>query len=69
MTLLLRGESNAEIAGHLGIALKTVEACFTRLYVRFGVVSRTELALKAEREAWIPNGVTSVTVVPDQPSG
>ncbi len=49
----MRGRSNDEIASELGLARKTVEAHLTRLFVRFGVATRTELALKAEREGWL----------------
>jgi DNA-binding NarL/FixJ family response regulator len=44
------GRSNEEIAATLGISKKTVEAYLTRLFERFDVVSRTELALRAERD-------------------
>jgi DNA-binding NarL/FixJ family response regulator len=50
---VMRGRSNDEIASELGLARKTVEAHLTRLFVRFQVASRTELALKAEREGWM----------------
>jgi DNA-binding NarL/FixJ family response regulator len=51
---VMRGRSNDEIAAELGLARKTVEARLTRLFARFEVATRTELALKAERERWIP---------------
>lgn len=50
---VLRGCSNDEIGVELGVARKTVEACLTRLFARFGVASRTELALRADRERWL----------------
>jgi DNA-binding NarL/FixJ family response regulator len=50
---VLQGRSNDEIAGVLGISPKTVETHLTRLYDRFAVSSRTELALRAEREGWL----------------
>jgi DNA-binding NarL/FixJ family response regulator len=49
---VLAGRSNDEIAGNLNLARKTVEAYLTRLFARFGVATRTELALRAEREDW-----------------
>ncbi len=50
---VLAGRSNDEVAAELRVARKTVEAHLTRLFSRFGVGSRTELALRAEREGWL----------------
>ena len=50
---LVAGRSNDEIAMDLGLARKSVEAYLSRLYERFGVASRTELALRADREGWL----------------
>ena len=50
---VLAGRSNDELGADLHIARKTVEAYLTRLYARFGVLSRTELAILAEREQWL----------------
>ena len=50
---LTAGQSNDEIAAELQIAGKTVEAHLTRLFGQFGVHSRTELALRADREGWL----------------
>lgn len=50
---LVAGQSNDEIARDLGIARKTVEAHLSRLFELFEVTSRTELALRAEREGWL----------------
>jgi DNA-binding NarL/FixJ family response regulator len=47
------GQTNDEIAGRLGISRKGVEAHLSRLYERAGVSSRTELAVRAERERWL----------------
>jgi DNA-binding NarL/FixJ family response regulator len=44
-----RGRSNDELAGDLGLSRKTIEGYITRLLVRFGAVTRTELAIRAER--------------------
>lgn len=49
---LLAGRSNDEIGRDLGLARKTVEAHLGRLYERFGVSSRTELALRMARDGW-----------------
>jgi len=53
LRLLARGASNDEIAMGLGISIKTVESHLRRLFGRYGVLSRTELALLAVREGWI----------------
>jgi DNA-binding NarL/FixJ family response regulator len=53
LLLVLGGHSNDEIAARLRIATKTVEAQLSRLFERFGVMSRLELGLRAEREAWL----------------
>lgn len=50
---IVDGRSNDEIAGELGVTTRTVEAHLTRLYERFGVHSRTELATRAVREGWL----------------
>lgn len=50
---VVAGRSNDEIAGDLGISRKTVEAHLSKLFVRCGVATRTELALRAEREGWL----------------
>lgn len=50
---LVAGRSNDEIAGDLGIASKTVETHLTRLFAALDVASRTELAVRAEREGWL----------------
>ncbi|MHB8960238.1 MAG: response regulator transcription factor [Candidatus Limnocylindrales bacterium] len=46
---ILRGRSNDELAMDLGIAKKTVEGYITRLLARYDVMTRTELAVHAER--------------------
>ncbi len=55
---VLRGRTNDEIGADLGISRKTVEAHLSRLYQRFGVIGRTELSVRAEREGWLdmPSG-------------
>jgi DNA-binding CsgD family transcriptional regulator len=42
--LVARGLRNDEVAGELGISPKTVEWTLTKVYRKFGVRSRTELA-------------------------
>ena len=51
--LVARGASNDEIAVGLGISIKTVESHLRRLFGRYGVLSRTELAMLAVREGWL----------------
>lgn len=50
---VVSGQTNDEIAGRLGISRKGVEAHLSRIYERAGVSSRTELAVRAERERWL----------------
>lgn len=50
---LAAGDSNDEIAGRLGINARTVESHLRRMFGRYGVVSRTELAMMAARVGWI----------------
>jgi len=47
------GRSNQEIAERLGIARKSVEGHLRRLFERYGVVSRTEVAMLAVRQGWL----------------
>lgn len=50
---LQRGATSDEIGVRLGISARTVESHLRRLFDRYGVVSRTELAVLAIREGWI----------------
>jgi DNA-binding NarL/FixJ family response regulator len=47
------GLSNDEIGVRLGISARGVESAIRRLFVRYGLVSRTELATLAERQGWL----------------
>lgn len=47
---LVRGRSNDELSAHIGVSRKTIELHLTRLFARFGVLSRTELAVQVERD-------------------
>jgi Response regulator containing a CheY-like receiver domain and an HTH DNA-binding domain len=51
--LVAQGWSNDEVATRLSLSAKTVEAYLTRLFERWNVGTRTELALQAEREGWL----------------
>lgn len=50
---VVEGRSNDEIGDDLRITSRTVEAHLTRLFERFDVRSRTELATRAIREGWL----------------
>lgn len=47
------GATSDEIGARLGISARTVESHLRRLFDRYAVVSRTELAVLAIRERWI----------------
>lgn len=51
--LVLEGRSNDEIAVSLRTSRKTVEYHLSRLYERFGIMTRVELALRADHEGWL----------------
>ena len=53
LALLVEGRSNDEIGLALGIGSKTVETHVARMFDRFGVASRTELATRSVREGWL----------------
>ena len=53
LTLVCAGATNDEIGGRLGVSEKTVESHLRRLFDRYGVLSRTELAVLALREGWV----------------
>ncbi len=56
LTELHKGATSDEIGARLGISSRTVESHLRRLFDRYGVVSRTELAVLALREGWIDSG-------------
>jgi DNA-binding NarL/FixJ family response regulator len=49
---VVAGSTNAEVAAGLGLSEKTVETHLHRLFDRYGLVSRTELAVLAIDEGW-----------------
>ena len=53
LALLCAGASNDELGVRLGVTEKTVESHLRRLFDRYGVLSRTELAVLALREGWV----------------
>lgn len=58
LELVVRGAGNDEIARQLFLSLKTVESHLRRLFNRYGLMNRTELAVLALREGWVepPDG-------------
>jgi DNA-binding NarL/FixJ family response regulator len=56
LTRLSEGASNDEIGRHLGLSEKTIESHLRRMFDRYGVLSRTELAVLAVREGWDGTG-------------
>jgi two-component system, NarL family, response regulator DesR len=48
-----RGATSEEIGGRLGISPRTVESHLRRLFDRYGVVSRAELAVLSIDEGWL----------------
>ena len=50
---LRRGETSDEVGRRLGISTRTVESHLRRMFDRYGVVSRTELALFAIDQGWL----------------
>ena len=53
--LLVRGQSNAEIAARLGIQLQTVKNLLSVLYGKLGVSTRLQLVLLALRTGFGPS--------------
>ena len=53
LALVAAGLTNDEIGLRLGLSVKTVESHLRRLFDRYGVASRTELAVLALREGWV----------------
>lgn len=56
LSWVVDGATNDEIAGRLGISLKTVESHLRRMFDRYGVLSRTELAVMCVRDGWLVAG-------------
>jgi DNA-binding NarL/FixJ family response regulator len=51
--LVVEGLSNDEIGARLGLTEKSVESHLRRLFARYGLATRTELAFLAVRQGWI----------------
>jgi len=53
LRLVAQGLTNYQIARHLGLSVRTVEAHLTHVYTKLDVNSRTEAALLAQRRGWV----------------
>jgi DNA-binding NarL/FixJ family response regulator len=62
---LFGGDSDKQIAEHIGIALPTVRSHLRRLYTRFDVQDRTELVLHIVRVYLRNNGRMVEPIKPD----
>jgi DNA-binding NarL/FixJ family response regulator len=51
--LVMAGATNAELATALDLSEKTIESHLRRLFDRYGLVSRTELAVMAIDQGWV----------------
>ena len=52
---VVAGSTNAEVAAALDLSEKTIESHLHRLFDRYGLLSRTELAVLAMNEGWVPD--------------
>jgi DNA-binding NarL/FixJ family response regulator len=68
LALLCGGASNDEIGARLGLSEKTVESHLRRLFDRYGVLSRTELAVLAVREGWVADPGPAVREAREAPA-
>ena len=57
LALVVRGAANKEIGAALGIEDRTVETHIRRLFDRYGISNRVELAVLALREGWVDVGI------------
>ena len=57
--LVVHGATNAEVAARLGLSEKTIESHLRRLFDRYGLLSRTELAVLSIQEGWSAPSVQS----------
>ncbi|MDQ3250485.1 MAG: response regulator transcription factor [Chloroflexota bacterium] len=54
MKLLMKGQSNKEIARRLVISERTVQTHLSNIFAKMAVASRTEAVLVALRDGWMP---------------
>ena len=53
LKLATKGMSNRDIAGELGVGLRTVKGHFETIFTKMGVSSRTEAVLEALKRGWV----------------
>jgi DNA-binding NarL/FixJ family response regulator len=53
LRLAARGQRTRDIADRLALSARTVEACFTAIFNKLGVSSRTEAIVRAASRGWI----------------
>lgn len=58
LRLVAAGSGNEEIARHLALSPKTIESHLRRMFMRYGVISRTELIAVAGEQGWLLDGST-----------
>lgn len=58
LRLVAAGSSNEEAAAHLALSPKTIESHLRRMFMRYGVISRTELIAVAGEQGWLLDGST-----------
>jgi len=56
LRLVALGSTNMEVAARLALSPKTIESHLRRLFMRYGVLSRTELVAVATAEGWLLGG-------------
>lgn len=56
LRLVAAGSSNLETAHQLALSPKTIESHLRRMYMRYGVFSRTELIAVARDQGWLLGG-------------
>lgn len=54
LCLVAQGLSNHQVARQLNLSVRTIEAHLTHIYNKLGVSSRTEAAVLAQRQGWLP---------------
>jgi two-component system nitrate/nitrite response regulator NarL len=59
LELVAAGASNEDIAERLFLSLKTIESHLRRMFDRYGVMNRTELAVLALKEGWVSASCSS----------
>ena len=64
LELVIAGAGNEDIAKELVLSQKTVESHLRRLFNRYGLMNRTELAVLAIREGWVEPPVAAADRAP-----